>query len=255
MSPVFDCTTDDGRREGVAKATEAVRAGQLVVLPTDTLYGIGCDAFDATAVASLLAAKGRGREMPPPVLVADARTVDGLATDIPAYARNLIEAFWPGPLTVVLKAQPSLHWDLGETNGTVAVRMPDDDLALALLKEIGPMAVSSANRTGYPAARDILDAATQLGAAVQVYLDNGRVKGGLPSTIVDCTGAEAVVLRVGALGEDDLGPVLAPHAVVSGEPAASDTADAATDAPNPTPDDGLELPGSPTDAQESTRDE
>ncbi|MEO7070562.1 MAG: L-threonylcarbamoyladenylate synthase [Nostocoides sp.] len=240
MSPVFDCTTDDGRREGVAKAVDAVRAGQLVVLPTDTLYGVGCDAFDAVAVASLLGAKGRGREMPPPVLVPDARTVDGLATEVPAVARDLIAAFWPGPLTIILKAQPSLHWDLGETNGTVAVRMPDNDLALDLLREIGPMAVSSANRTGYPAARDILDAATQLGADVQVYLDSGRVKGGLPSTIVDCTGDTASILRLGALGEDDLEPVLAPHA---------------HPAPASPPDDGLELPGSPDDAQETSTDE
>ncbi|HEX6917968.1 MAG TPA: L-threonylcarbamoyladenylate synthase, partial [Phycicoccus sp.] len=126
MSPVFDCTTDHGRTEAVAKAAAGVRAGKLVVLPTDTLYGIGADAFSPEAVRALLDAKGRGTDMPPPVLVPDARTVDGLATEVPEYARALVEEFWPGPLTIVLRAQPSLAWDLGETGGTVAVRMPDD---------------------------------------------------------------------------------------------------------------------------------
>ena len=139
-----------GPREGVAKAVEAVRAGEIVVLPTDTVYGVGADAFSAEAVASLLAAKGRGREMPPPVLVPSVRTVDGLATDVPAWARDLIREFWPGPLTLVFKAQSSLMWDLGETNGTVALRMPQDDIALAVLTEVGPMAVTSANLTGQP---------------------------------------------------------------------------------------------------------
>jgi len=158
MSPVFDCTTDHGRADAIPKAAAGVRDGGLVVLPTDTLYGIGADAFSPEAVRSLLAAKGRGSDMPPPVLVPDARTVDGLATDVPDYARALVAAFWPGPLTIVLRAQPSLMWDLGETGGTVALRMPDDPVALQLLREVGPMAVSSANRTGYPASRTVVEA-------------------------------------------------------------------------------------------------
>ncbi len=225
MSPVFDCADEAGRAEGIAKAAVAVRGGQLVVLPTDTLYGIGADAFDHDAVRALLDAKGRGREMPPPVLVPDVRTVDGLAADVPAYARALIERFWPGPLTVVLHAQPSLMWDLGDTNGTVAVRMPDHELALALLTEIGPMAVSSANRTGYPAARSLVDAATQLGAAVEVYLDGGPVRTGLPSTIVDCTGERPVLLRRGALSEEEI------HAVTDPVLAAADVPADAADVP------------------------
>ena len=124
MSPVFDCTTDHGRADAIPKAAAGVREGRLVVLPTDTLYGIGADAFSPDAVRALLAAKGRGRDMPPPVLVPDARTVDGLATEVPDYARALVAAFWPGPLTIVLRAQPSLMWDLGDTGGTVALRMP-----------------------------------------------------------------------------------------------------------------------------------
>jgi len=210
MSPVYDCSTDEGRREGVAKAVEAVRAGEIVVLPTDTVYGVGADAFSAEAVASLLAAKGRGREMPPPVLVPSIRTVDGLATDVPAWARDLIREFWPGPLTLVFKAQTSLMWDLGETNGTVALRMPQDDIALAVLSEVGPMAVTSANLTGQPAATTATDAASQLGAAVSVYLDGGPTTSTEVSTIVDCTGEEFVVLRAGAVTEEQLRAALEP---------------------------------------------
>lgn len=206
MSPVFDCSTEGMRREGVGKAAEALRNGKLVVLPTDTLYGIGADAFNREAVAALLAAKGRGRNMPPPVLVGDTRTVDGLATDVPDYVRGMLEAFWPGPLTVVLKAQPFLTWDIGDTNGTVALRMPDHDLALELLREVGPMAVSSANVSGWPAARTMVDAATQLGASVFVYLDGGTVGGGLASTIVDCTTETPVILRDGAISLEELQP-------------------------------------------------
>ncbi|MGL4743986.1 MAG: L-threonylcarbamoyladenylate synthase, partial [Dermatophilaceae bacterium] len=176
----------------------------LVVIPTDTLYGIGADAFSGEAVRDLLEAKGRGADMPPPVLVPDIRTVDGLAADVPQYARALIARWWPGPLTIVLKAQPSLMWDLGDTGGTVALRMPDDEVALALLREVGPMAVSSANRHGHPASRTVVEAASQLGPAVEFYLDGGPVTGGLASTIVDCTREEPVVLRVGALSTDQV---------------------------------------------------
>jgi tRNA threonylcarbamoyl adenosine modification protein (Sua5/YciO/YrdC/YwlC family) len=209
MPEVFDCSAADGLALGVAAAAQAVRAGQVVVLPTDTVYGIGCDAFDASAVSAVLAAKGRGREMPPPVLVPGARTVDGLAREVPDYARALIERFWPGALTLVLRAQSSLQWDLGDTNGTVAVRMPDHPVALALLTEIGPMAVTSANRTGMPPAASVADAQQQLGESVSVYLDGGPSHGGPASTILDCTAAEPVVLREGAVTEADIRDVVA----------------------------------------------
>ena len=210
MSPVIDCHEDAGREEGIRAAVDAVRAGRLVVLPTDTVYGVGADAFDAAAVASLLEAKGRGREMPPPVLVPSPRTVDGLASSVPEYARRLIERYWPGALTLVLRAQASLMWDLGETNGTVAVRMPDHTLALQLLAETGPLAVTSANRHGEPAARTVVEAATQLGPSVTVYLDGGRSSDGEASTILDCTGDVPLVLRHGAIPEEEI------HAAVRG---------------------------------------
>lgn len=180
------------------EAVSAVGRGALVVLPTDTVYGIGADAFAPAAVAALLAAKGRGRQMPPPVLVPDLRTLDGLATDVPDGARRLAEAFWPGGLTLICRAQPSLMWDLGETRGTVALRMPDHPAALALLRRTGPMAVSSANKTGTPAATTAAEASDQLGAAVQVYLDGGAAPGGVASTIVDATGDTLRVVRDGA---------------------------------------------------------
>jgi L-threonylcarbamoyladenylate synthase len=208
MSPVIDCTTEEGMARGITAAAEAVRRGELVVLPTDTVYGVGADAFSAQAVAAILAAKGRGREMPPPVLIPNPRTVDGLATHVPVYARDLIEAFWPGPLTLVLYAQSSLMWDLGDTRGTVALRMPEGDTALRLLDEVGPMAVTSANVTGQPPARTVLDAATQLGSAVSVYLDGGPSTAGLASTILDCTDEAPVILRAGALSVSQIQHVL-----------------------------------------------
>ena len=208
MSPVIDCTTEEGLAQGIAAAAEAVRRGEVVVLPTDTVYGVGVDAFASNAVAAVLAVKGRGREMPLPVLVPSPQTVDGLSADVPGYARDLIHAFWPGPLTLVLRAQSSLMWDLGETNGTVALRMPQNDTALELLNEVGPMAVTSANISGQPAATTILDAATQLGSAVSVYLDAGPSAGGLASTILDCTDEAPVILRAGAVSAGQLQEVL-----------------------------------------------
>ena len=181
------------------EAVRVVSRGELVVLPTDTVYGLGADAFDAAAVAALLAAKGRGRQQPPPVLVPNARTLDVLATDVPEAVRDLVAEFWPGALTVILRAQPSLQWDLGETRGTVALRMPDHPAALALLTRTGPLAVSSANLTTRPAARDVVEAIAQLGESVALYLDGGRTPGALASTIVDATGEELRVVRAGAI--------------------------------------------------------
>ena len=208
MSPVIDCTSEEGLAEGITAAAEAVRRGEVVVLPTDTVYGVGVDAFASDAVAAVLAVKGRGREMPLPVLGPNPQTVDGLAADIPAYARDLIHAFWPGPLTLVMHAQSSLMWDLGETNGTVALRMPRNDTALALLSEVGPMAVTSANVTGQPPATTVLDAAAQLGSAVSVYLEAGPSAGGLASTILDCTHQTPGILRAGAVSAGQIQEVL-----------------------------------------------
>ncbi len=207
---VLPTTTDEERGRAVDEAARAVHRGELVVLPTDTVYGIGADAFTGVAVAALLRAKGRGREIPPPVLVSSPGTLDALATAVPAWCTALVEAFWPGPLTVVCHQQASLTWDLGETRGTVAVRMPDDEIALEVLERTGPMAVSSANLSGQAAATDVASALAMLGTSVSVYVDGGPARGGVASTIVDCTGERPRVLRLGALGVDQLDSVLAP---------------------------------------------
>jgi tRNA threonylcarbamoyl adenosine modification protein (Sua5/YciO/YrdC/YwlC family) len=210
VSERYATDTDEQREAAVAAASLAVQRGGLVVLPTDTVYGIGADAFDPGAVRALLAAKGRGREMPPPVLVSAATTIDALAVRIPAWARALVEEFWPGPLTLVCHQQASLQWDLGDTRGTVAVRMPDHEVALAILERTGPLAVSSANRTGMPAATDADQAEQMLGGSVEVVVDAGESPGGEASTIVDVTGERGRVLRLGALSLEQLNAVLEP---------------------------------------------
>ncbi len=211
--------------DGLAAARQALSAQRCIVLPTDTVYGIGADAFSAQGVAMLLAAKGRSRMMPPPVLISQIATMDGLARDVPDDARKLAEAFWPGALTLILLAQPSLTWDLGETRGTVGLRVPNDQSALDLLAVTGPLAVSSANRTGQPAATTADEAMEQLGDSVDVYLDGGsRGADGqevLPSTIIDCTSEQLRVVRSGAIGIDELRVVVPQILDLGEEPAAA----------------------------------
>lgn len=199
MPATFDCSDPDERAEGLASAARAARAGQLVVLPTDTVYGLGCDAFNADAVRGLLAAKHRGPDMPVPVLVGSWKTIDGLVLAVPPIARDLIEAFWPGGLSLVLRHAPSLAWDLGSTKGTVMLRMPLHPVALELLRDVGPMAVSSANVSGQAPASNAAAALQQLGESVAVYLDGGPSGEPVASTIVDLTAATPRVLREGAV--------------------------------------------------------
>jgi tRNA threonylcarbamoyl adenosine modification protein (Sua5/YciO/YrdC/YwlC family) len=230
---IVDATDSEHRDEAIERAARVVRSGKVVVVPTDTVYGVGADAFDQVAVAMVLAAKHRGRDVPPPVLVGSARTVDGLATEVPMYARILMRHFWPGALTLVVRAQPTLMWDLGETNGTVALRMPDDEVTLRLLNEVGPMAVTSANLTGQPPATTAEEARDQLGGAVSLYLDGGTRSGSAASTIVDCTGEEPVVLRHGAIPADRVREVLGTTVLHDAPPTApaADTETPAEDGP------------------------
>jgi len=212
---LYDCSEDTDLLTGMRLAKVSLQRGELVVLPTDTVYGLAANAFDADAVSALLAAKGRDRQAPPPVLIASAATMPGLATDIPEVANKLAQAFWPGALTMILHAQPSLHWDLGETKGTVALRVPDHKIALALLEETGPLAVSSANLTGQPAATTAEAAAEYLGKSVEVYLDAGPSPKGESSTILDLTDVKTDpgdgsvagkirIVRQGALSRDKI---------------------------------------------------
>ncbi len=218
---IRDCTDSASLAGVLDSAALAVSQGRLLVLPTDTVYGVGADAFNPAAVANLLAAKGRGRQMPPPVLVGTKETAQALAAEISEPVRALIDRFWPGALTIIVGSQPSLAWDLGETQGTVALRMPDSEQALALLQRTGPLAVSSANKTGMPAATTAQAAADMLGESVSLYLDAGESGGGVSSTIVDATALPIRIVREGGISREQLAEVVeleAPEDEVTSEP-------------------------------------
>jgi tRNA threonylcarbamoyl adenosine modification protein (Sua5/YciO/YrdC/YwlC family) len=217
MSRRYDCADASARAAGLAEAVAALRRGELVVLPTDTVYGVGADAFSPAAVTSLLTAKGRGRSMPPPVLVGSVRAAVALVDDLGPYGKDLVDEFWPGGLTLVCRATPTLMWDLGDSRGTVAVRMPLHPVALELLRETGPLAVSSANLSGSPSATTAAEAEDQLGESVSVYLDDGRCASAVASTIVDLTGPEPRLLRQGVISMERLREVAA---ITAGEDAA-----------------------------------
>ena len=208
MTTVFDCVDPDQRSVGITSAVGALKGGRLVVMPTDTVYGVGADAFDSTAVAALLAAKGRGRDMPVGVLVGSWHTIEGLVYTMPDGARDLIRAFWPGALSLVVTHAPSLQWDLGDARGTVMLRMPLHPVAIELLREVGPMAVSSANVSGRPPASDAAEARSQLGDLVDVYLDAGPSRQQAASTIVDLTGDAPCLLRAGPVSAERIAEVL-----------------------------------------------
>lgn len=205
---IYNCADASEREEGMLLAAKAAKSGRLVVMPTDTLYGLGCDAFDNDAVASLLATKHRGPDMPVPVLVGSWDTVKGLVATLDDTARTLIEAFWPGGLSIVVPQAPSLPWNLGDTRGTVMLRMPMHPIAIELLREVGPMAVSSANISGHQPPTTAIAAKQQLGKAVTVYLDGGEAKIGKPSTIIDLSGPHPYLLREGALTAEQIGEAI-----------------------------------------------
>jgi L-threonylcarbamoyladenylate synthase len=210
---IYDCSVDAALLTGMRLARAAIGRGELVVIPTDTVYGVAADAFNPAAVARLLEAKGRDRTAPPPVLIAGVETLDALAETVPDEVRALAAEFWPGGLTIILPARDSLAWDLGETRGTVALRVPSNRVALELLAETGPLAVSSANLTGQPAAMTAAEAHRMLGDSVAVYLDDGDAgvayagfEAGTGSTIVDATAlvresGKLRIVRSGVIGD------------------------------------------------------
>jgi L-threonylcarbamoyladenylate synthase len=224
MASLYDLSVASELLAGMRRARGAVGRGELVVLPTDTVYGVAADAFDGGAVQKLLDAKGRGRQSPPPVLIKGQDTLAALTSSVPDVVRPLLDEFWPGPLTVIFRAQASLSWDLGETRGTVALRVPSHPLALELLEETGPLAVSSANLTGRTAAQTAQAALDMLGDSVSVYLDAGpvgdayerRPGANTGSTIVDATAAADGVLRIvrhGVLPDSEIVRVVGADAV------------------------------------------
>ena len=205
---MLDCRDPQNRSDAITAAIDTVKSGRLIVLPTDTVYGLGADAFDSRAVASLLAAKGRGRDMPVGVLVGSWHTIAGLVYAVPDAAHELIRAFWPGALSLVVQQAPSLQWDLGDARGTVMLRMPLQPVALEVLGKTGPMAVSSANISGQPAATTAAEAQRQLGDLVDVYLDGGPSEQQAASTIVDLTGEMPRILREGPISAQRIAGVL-----------------------------------------------
>lgn len=241
MATIYDCSDSSGLLTGMRLARASIGRGDLVVIPTDTVYGLAADAFSPAAVQKLLDAKGRSRQSPPPVLIPGIPTLDALAEGVTDEVRALVTAFWPGGLTVILPARESLQWDLGETNGTVALRMPNNIFALELLSETGPLAVSSANLTGEPAAGTAADAEAMLGDSVSVYLDGGPAgddysNPSTGSTIVDATGDSIRIVRHGVISDAQIAEVLAPFEAAKSEAANSDAAtDTAPDAAEPTP--------------------
>ena len=222
MERIYDCSIDTDLLTGMRLAKTALGRKELAVVPTDTVYGLACDAFSAEGIKRLFEAKGTNLQNPPSVLIGNASALEGLAQQVPQLAHKLAETFWPGALTMILQAQPSLTWDLGETKGTVALRMPDHKIALALLQETGPLAVSSANLAGEPAATTCQQAEKSLGSKVKIYLDGGASPKGEASTIIDMTDlvdtvsesgevvttGKAKVLRRGALSNQKLATVL-----------------------------------------------
>ncbi|MBC7519054.1 MAG: threonylcarbamoyl-AMP synthase [Microbacteriaceae bacterium] len=224
MATIFDCSDDSSLLTGMRLARAAIGRGDLVVIPTDTVYGLAANAFDVAAVQKLLDAKGRSRQAPPPVLIPGIPTLDALTEQVPPEVRTLVAKFWPGGLTVILPARSSLHWDLGETGGTVALRMPSNRIALELLSETGPLAVSSANLSGETAATTAVEAERMLGDSVSVYLDGGTAGDtgpdgpptGTGSTIVDATGllvpgGQLRIVREGVIPAGEIFAELAQH--------------------------------------------
>lgn len=234
MATIYNCSEQNELLTGMRLARGAIGRGELVVLPTDTVYGLAVDAFSPEGVQRLLNAKGRTRQSPPPVLIPGIPTLDALAESVPPEVRALVAAFWPGGLTVILPARESLNWDLGDTGGTVALRMPNNRIALELLSETGPLAVSSANLTGEPAARTVGDAVRMLGDSVEVYLDGGEVgtdyadDAGLGSTIVDATGllregGSLRIVRHGVISDEAIEAILATVPGAAPEPQSDGT--------------------------------
>jgi L-threonylcarbamoyladenylate synthase len=187
-------------------ALAALRAGRLVVLPTDTVYGVAASPSQPEAIAAIFRVKGRPQDKPLPVLGADLEQLLSIAV-FDERAERLAARFWPGPLTLVLPRAAGFDADLGGAGrDSVAVRVPASDVTRALLAEAGPLAVTSANLSGRPDPASVAEARTALGDAVAVYVDSGPA-GGLPSTVVSLLG-EPEVLRIGALDAAELRAVL-----------------------------------------------
>ena len=187
----------------ISVALQILHSGGLVAFPTDTVYGVGALAFDEKAVESIYAAKERPVEKAIPVLIGDQADLGKVAEDIPILATKLIARFWPGPLTVLVPKKPSLPVVVSATS-TVGVRVPDHAVARSLLNLTGPMAVTSANISSQPSPTTADEVYQQLGSRIPLIIDGGRTPGGVPSTLVDCSGSEIQILREGPISREQL---------------------------------------------------
>ena len=188
--------------EGLAeRVAQVLRTGGVVVLPTDTVYGLAAAADRSDAVARLFRLKGRAADVPVAVLCADAAQALALADSVRPAAARLSARHWPGPLTIVLPRRRDLAWELGEPSATIGVRCPDHDLVRSIAALAGPLATTSANRHGSPTAPSAVEAAASLAGPVDLVIDGGPLEG-TPSTVVDCTGDRPVVLRSGSIELD-----------------------------------------------------
>ena len=185
------------------RAIELLREGQLVAFPTDTVYGLGALAFDREAIERIYLVKGRDATRPISVLVGNPAALAEVTAGMNALAGRLAEKFWPGALTLVVLRHPALPDNLS-TQPTIGVRMPDHPVALALLNRTGPLTGTSANLSGLPSASTAQEVYAQLFGRIPLILDGGRTPGGSPSTVVDCTGSQPVILRPGPITQDQI---------------------------------------------------
>jgi L-threonylcarbamoyladenylate synthase len=199
---------EQGRDAAITAAAGALRAGELVVFPTDTVYGLGCDAFNRDATAKIFDVKQRPRSLPLPVLVSRPRQAWALCAEVPPQALELAGAFWPGALTIVLPQTPDLSWDLGESRGTIAVRIPANEDLVSLLEIVGPVAMTSANISNEPTPADVAGVADRLGEGVGLYVDGGPAQADAGSTIVDLSRRTPRLIREGLIARSQIELVL-----------------------------------------------
>lgn len=204
VSQRFACDDPAQRHAGVRAAAAAIRRGALVVFPADAAYVLAADAFSPAATTALRAAKGRPEHSPLPVLVGNPGVVDALALGLTDSGRTLIEAFWPGPVTLLVQPQPSLAWDVDPSGSAVGLRMPLHPVALELLTTTGPLAATGANYAAMAVPLTCDDAIAQLGDAVAIYLDAGTADPSRASAVVDVTQEPARLARAGSVDLDRL---------------------------------------------------
>ena len=184
--------------DAIRQLVEVLQAGGLVAFPTDTVYGVGALAFDGKAVESIYIAKDRPIEKAIPILIGDADDITKISSEVPPMAKKLAERFWPGPLTLIVPKHLGLPDSVSATN-TVRVRVPDHLVARSVLRAAGPMAVTSANLSGQPSPSTAEEVFTQLNGRIALILDGGKTPGGVPSTLVDCTDTQPIVVRQGPI--------------------------------------------------------